>query len=75
MTGPQRPRSIRVSDEDWSEIERLAAREGLSVSEYIRRLALAPLDARRTLGQLSRIGKLISQVARELELLAARLGA
>lgn len=74
MPGPTTPRTIRISDEDWAEIERLAAREGLSSSEYMRRLALAPAEAHRTLGQLNRIGKLLAQVARELAALAQRLG-
>lgn len=37
----RKPRSIKMSDEEWLEIQRWAKKAGVSASEYIRQKALA----------------------------------
>ena len=37
----RKPRSVKLSDEEWLEIQRRAKEAGISASEYIRQKALA----------------------------------
>ena len=37
----RKPRSIKMSDQEWQELQRRAAKAGVSVAEYIRLKALA----------------------------------
>lgn len=37
----RKPRSVKLSDEEWLELQRRAAKAGISVAEYIRLKALA----------------------------------
>lgn len=36
----RKPRSIKMSDAEWSTIQELAEKHGMNISEYIRRMAL-----------------------------------
>lgn len=52
-----RPRSIRVSDEDWAEVQRRAEATGETATAYLLRRALEPDrvgDLRRVLRAIAR---------------------
>lgn len=68
----QRPRSIRVSDEDWAELGRLANEEGMTISDYVRATTLSKPEALRMLRVMRRVRTQLDEAINELSRLVRK---
>ena len=69
----RRPRGLRFSDREWTEVKALAEKAGLSTSAYVRRATLRPLAAPKVkspevdvlVRQMIRIGNNLNQLVKD----------